>query len=49
MFRGTIGCIILVVINGFEEDPLKYIAGARLSFISIYIFEIIISKLGTNL
>jgi hypothetical protein len=35
MFRGTIGCIVLVVVNGFEADMLKYIVGACLSFIGI--------------
>jgi hypothetical protein len=36
MIRGTIGCILLVVVNGFEADLLKYIASACLSFIGIY-------------
>jgi hypothetical protein len=33
--RGTIERIVLVVVNGFEENMLKYIACACLSFIGI--------------
>ena len=34
--RGTIGCIVLAIVNGFEVDLLKYIASACLSLIGIY-------------
>jgi hypothetical protein len=35
MFRGTIGCIVLSLMNVFEADMLNYIVGACLSFIGI--------------
>jgi hypothetical protein len=35
MFRDIIGCIIIVVVNGFEEDLLQYMTGTYVSSIDI--------------
>jgi hypothetical protein len=35
MFKGTIDCIVLLVVNGFEVDLLKHIVGACLIFVGI--------------